>query len=279
MQLVRVVVKRSVCLLLAAKIQSGHKAVVTSLCALAVISLLIITGNQATAEPSGPTVLDGVFSQAQVGRGRNAYKRYCSDCHLSNLQGDGIEPPLTGLLFIDAWREDYLASLFDFMQTRMPKSRENEPGSLKQNQYLDILTYILSENEFPAGAKELTLEDLGTVMLTGHDGPAPLPPTALGRAVGCFTQEGTAFNLTNASAPSRVREADETDDVEIAKSALVELGSQTYTLNNLEFVIKEDARGALIGKKVQAKGVINLEGTPARIHVLSLVGTGQSCAN
>jgi hypothetical protein len=218
-----------------------------------------------------------MFTQAQVGRGKNTYKRFCSDCHLSNLQGDGLEPPLTGSLFLDAWREDYLASLYDFMQTRMPKSRDNEPGSLKENQYLDILAYILSENEFPTGAKELGFADLGNVMLTGHDGPAPLPPTALGRVVGCFTAQGDAFILTSASAPSRVREADVTDEIEIAKSAISPLGSQSYTLNNLEFVIKDNERGALLGQKVQAKGVINLESTPGRIHVLSLVGTGQSC--
>src|SRR5688572_16961536 len=154
---------------------------------LAFASLLLSAGNGASAaETSQKLVLDGVFSQAQAGRGRTAYKRYCADCHLANLQGDGIEPPLTGSLFIDAWREDYLTSLYDFIQTRMPKSRDNEPGSLKEKEYLDILAYILSENEFPNGSKELTMDDLGNVMLTGHDGPAPLPTTALGRVVGCF---------------------------------------------------------------------------------------------
>jgi len=254
-----------------------QKAASTQLCFLAFVSLLLVANHPATAEPSGLSVLDGVFTQAQVSRGKNTYKRYCSDCHLSNLQGDGLEPPLTGSLFLDAWREDYLASLFDFMQTRMPKSRENEPGSLKENQYVDILAYILSENEFPPGAKELARADLDNVMLTGHDGPAPLPTTALGRVVGCFTAEGAAFSLTSASAPSRVREADVTDEIEIAKSALIPLGAQVYTLANLEFVVKENELIALLGQKVQAKGVINLESTPGHIHVLSLVGTGQNC--
>lgn len=242
-----------------------------------VVLLLPLAGSPASAETSPQSVLDGVFTQAQVGRGKNTYKRFCSDCHLSNLQGDGLEPPLTGSLFLDAWREDYLASLYDFMQTRMPKSRENEPGSLKENQYLDILAYILSENEFPSGAKELAFADLGSVMLTGHDGPAPLPSTALGRVVGCFTEEGGVFTLTTASTPSRVREADVTDEIEIAKSSGTPPGSQAYALNNLEFVLKDNERGALLGQKVQAKGVINIESTPGRIHVLSLVGTGQGC--
>lgn len=242
------------------------------------VSLMLVIGiNAAAEEIPERSVLDGVFTQAQVGRGRNSYKRYCADCHLGNLQGDGIEPPLTGSLFIDAWREDYIASLYDFMQTRMPKSRENEPGSLKENQYLDILTYILSENEFPAGSTELTMADLGKVLFTGHDGPAPLPPTALGRAVGCFQADSATFRLTHATPAARVREADVTDDMEVAKSAAASLGMLSYTLKNLEVAIPNDGSGAFTGKKVQAKGVINLESSPPAIFVLSLTDTGQVC--
>ncbi|MES2626252.1 MAG: cytochrome c [Pseudomonadota bacterium] len=239
--------------------------------------MVFSTTHYAAAQTSGQSVLDGVFTQAQVGRGKNTYKRFCSDCHLSNLQGDGLEPPLTGSLFLDAWREDYIVSLFDFMQTRMPKSRDHEPGSLKEEQYVDILAYILSENEFPAGSAELTRTDLDKVMLTGLDGPAPMPPSALGRVVGCFVEGEGGFVLSLASAPSRVREADVTDDVEVGKSAASPLGELSWSLNNLEFVVKEDQRKELLGKKVQAKGVINVETVPHRIHVLSLVDTGQSC--
>jgi hypothetical protein len=96
--------------------------------------------------------------------------------------------------------------------------------------------------------------------------------------VGCFAEEGgTTFRLTAASPPSRVREADVTDEIEIAKSALVPSGELVYALNNIELVVGEKERGTLAGQKVQAKGVINVEVSPPRIHVLSLVSTGQSC--
>lgn len=273
----RIVARRRAAAYPAALLAAFHDAVSLHFIFFALASLLMLAGNNASAETSDRFVLDGVFTQAQAGRGRVAYKRYCADCHLANLQGDGLEPPLTGSLFLDAWREDYLASLYDFMQTRMPKGRDNEPGSLKENQYLDILTYILAENEFPVGTKELAMADLGKVVLTGHEGPAPLPPTALGRVVGCFKAEGSAFSLTSATAPARVREADVTDEAEVAKSALASLGTLTYTLNNLEFVIPQDGSGAFAGRKVQAKGVVNLTSNPPRLHVLSLTDTGQAC--
>ncbi len=44
----------------------------------------------------GQNHLDGVFSAAQVKRGREVYARACSACHLDTLAGDAVSPPLTG---------------------------------------------------------------------------------------------------------------------------------------------------------------------------------------
>src|SRR5262249_30422320 len=96
------------------------------------------------------TVWDGVFAASQAERGRDAYALHCSSCHGNDLQG-GAGPALQGLQFIDNWREDSLKSLFTFIQTRMPLRAR---GTLGEETYLDILTYILSMNSFPAGSKE-----------------------------------------------------------------------------------------------------------------------------
>ena len=67
------------------------------------------------------TILDGVYTEAQADRGLRAYTENCSRCHRDNLQGNPEALGLTGTRFIDAWREDSLFSLFDFMATRMPR--------------------------------------------------------------------------------------------------------------------------------------------------------------
>ncbi len=224
------------------------------------------------------TVLDGVYSSAQMTRGRTAYNRHCRGCHLDNLQGDGVEPPLVSSLFLDMWREDYLASLFDFMQTRMPRGRNAKPGSLKEQEYLDILAYILERNGFPAGTAELGLTELEQVLLVGPDGPAPLPPSAMMRTVGCLGSEADAWRLVSAAAPMRVREVDETDAAEVAQSGQQPLATWVFRLNNLDQLGSADDLAAQVGRKVQVKGVMNGTGDSARIHVLSLADTGVACS-
>jgi len=220
------------------------------------------------------TVLDGVYSQAQMNRGRIAYNRHCRSCHANDLQGGGVEPPLADSLFMDAWREDYLASLYQFTATRMPRGRNAEPGSLKDSEYLDIIAYIIARNGFPAGSTELTQADLAQVYLVGLQGPAPLPPNAMMRTTGCLVQQGEEWRLEQAAAPSRVREGDETDAAELALSAAAAPGAGSYRLNNLDVLLDPVA---LQGQRVQAKGVLNGSGDTARIFVLSLEGLHQPC--
>ncbi len=98
---------------------------------------------------AGPvrTVLDGVFTTAQAERGAGLYVTQCAACH-EGADVDG--PPLTGAPFVDRWREDTLASLFDFIKTEMP---QQAPGSLSERQYLDIIAHLLHENDYPPGQR------------------------------------------------------------------------------------------------------------------------------
>jgi mono/diheme cytochrome c family protein len=244
------------------------------------LTLSLIGADMASAQTA--TVLDGVYNTQQATRGKRSYERYCEECHQGDLQGGALEPPLVTVLFLDAWREDYLWSLYDFISTRMPKASEGHkgtPGSLKPQEYLDILVYILQQNEFPTGAKPLTEEDLHKVLLVSHEGPLPLPPNATVRAVGCLSAaaEG-AYRLEHAAAPSRVRTGDETDAVELGRSATQELGEVSLALNNLDVLVTTKPLHELANRKVQAKGVLNALGqADARLFVLSLEDLG-ACA-
>lgn len=241
-------------------------------------SLLLAHADLNAAEAGERSVLDSVYTSAQASRGRTAYRRYCEECHLANLQGGALEPPLVSPVFIDAWREDYLESLYEFISTRMPKDSDYEPGSLKEKEYVDIVAYILQRNDFPAGTQELLRTDMQNVRLIDHSGPKPLPPNAMVRAVGCLRQADEGFVLDSATAPARVRTGDETDAVEVAKSAAMALGAARFKLNNLDVLFADAAEvNALAGAKVQAKGVLNGEDDSARIFVLSLESTGQDC--
>jgi len=90
---------------------------------------------------------DGVYSETQAIRGETLFERNCTNCHdTARFKGD----------FIGNWADQPLAAVYDVMKTTMP---EDNPGSLRPQQYADILTFILKLNGFPAGETELAGTD------------------------------------------------------------------------------------------------------------------------
>jgi len=113
---------------------------------------------QATA---GQSIWDGVYTDAQAARGQGQYGQHCAVCHGPTGEGSFVTPPLTGE-FIADWTGTTLADLYDKIETTMPL---NAPGTLRPAIAADILAYLLKENNFPAGQKELgvTPTELGAI--------------------------------------------------------------------------------------------------------------------
>src|SRR5436190_2290841 len=138
------------------------KAAATSL----ILLVLCIPAVQAQSQNPGKTVLDGVYSEAQVTRGQASYTATCSACHGKALEGVSA-PELTGNRFIERWREGTLDGIYNFIRQRMPLGREPNAKPIPDSDYLDILTYILKVNGYRTGPSELTPGLLGNVMLVG----------------------------------------------------------------------------------------------------------------
>jgi quinoprotein glucose dehydrogenase len=95
------------------------------------------------------TTRDRVYSAEQAARGRTVYKRVCVECHtLDFYRGDIMKP----------WDGGSLFDLYDAISRLMP---QGNPGSLKRQEYADVLAYILSLNGMPAGEQELTARPSG----------------------------------------------------------------------------------------------------------------------
>ena len=88
-----------------------------------------------SADPK--STLGGVYTEAQAARGKDAYARNCARCHNPNLDGGGNAPALRSSTFLEVWREDYLSSLFQYIQTRMPPGKL--AGTLPESDYVDIV--------------------------------------------------------------------------------------------------------------------------------------------
>jgi mono/diheme cytochrome c family protein len=150
---------------------------VCSLC-LAVIAprLHAETSTSAVIGQDGPrTIWDGVYTKEQASRGRQIYEKSCGQCHSDDLSGGGDgEPPLAGVIFMSQWNGQTLADLFTRMSESMPYTA---PGSLRAQEYLDIVSYILTVNGAPAGAGELpsNREKLKQILFTDRAAAAPAP--------------------------------------------------------------------------------------------------------
>ncbi len=98
------------------------------------------------------SVWEGVYTAAQASRGAAVYAEACAFCHGTALTGGESAPPLAGADFLSNWNGLTAGDLFDRIRTTMPADR---PGKLNREQDADILAYILSMNQFPAGESEL----------------------------------------------------------------------------------------------------------------------------
>lgn len=106
----------------------------------------------ATPPQTQRSVRDGVYSEAQAERGRAQYEQNCASCHAENLQGGDAGPGLIGEGFLSPWIDLSMNDLFERTRVSMPQDR---PGQLSRAAYVDVLTYLLKMNTFPAGGREL----------------------------------------------------------------------------------------------------------------------------
>jgi S-disulfanyl-L-cysteine oxidoreductase SoxD len=116
--------------------------------------LFIIVAAAVSAQ-SAASVWDGVYTQEQASRGKTLYSKECASCHGQALDGSGQAPPLSGADFKSNWNGQTVDDLFEKVQTSMPA---DQPGKLSRAENADILAFVLGNNGFPAGSKELSAD-------------------------------------------------------------------------------------------------------------------------
>jgi len=112
------------------------------ICATAVAAAASMTAVAGQAPTR--TTNSGVYTAAQAERGKKVFEAKCTACHDTAR--------FTGEVFLDPWAGKPLKDVWDIASGTMP---EDNPGSLKQQEYGDILAYFLALNAFPAGEAEL----------------------------------------------------------------------------------------------------------------------------
>jgi mono/diheme cytochrome c family protein len=220
----------------------------------------------ADPRPAARTVWDGVYNLTQAARGETAYNLHCASCHRDDLSGyDGL---LRGQRFMDKYREASVDLLFQKTKTTMPR---NAAGTLSDQTYVDIVSYVLKVNEFPPGAGELHVDDLAVVRLVGKGGPEPVPDFSLVQVIGCLANRDDAWLLTSATEP--VRTALPQPAAEDLAALKASSGSGTFRL----LVSAAYSPADHAGRVVEVRGFLIRRPSESRINVTSIQAIGPAC--
>jgi len=130
--------------------------------ALAIALVLLLPPALARAARTTPPAVAPSFTADQAHKGQTAYYVSCAECHGVQLEGQ-YGPALSGPNGNTQWYP--VAYVYAYMTAQMPVG--NADG-LSQEQYLDIMAFLLQSHHHRPGTKPLT------------DSVASTSPTILG---------------------------------------------------------------------------------------------------
>jgi mono/diheme cytochrome c family protein len=88
------------------------------------------------------------YTDEQSARGEAIYTKACGPCH----EDKSLAPLLQGEPFAKNWSDKTVGALFTKILSTMPLQ---DPGTLTDQQSIDLVAYILKLNRFPAGQEAL----------------------------------------------------------------------------------------------------------------------------
>jgi mono/diheme cytochrome c family protein len=99
---------------------------------------------QAFVIPSTAALKPATYANEQAVRGQQVYQATCARCH----------PPgqLDGEAFGVGWNERRVFDLYSLLTNTMP---QDKPGSLRDDEYIDVIAYLLQRNHVPASTVAL----------------------------------------------------------------------------------------------------------------------------
>ena len=120
------------------------RSALTAFAAVFIATAAAAQSDSSATKPPAP----GVYTTEQAERGKNTHTMNCTSCH-------GTEA-YTGESFVKTWGGRTAFDFFDQLRTTMPN---DNPGSLKREEYVDVIAYIFSLNGLPSGPQELHADD------------------------------------------------------------------------------------------------------------------------
>jgi mono/diheme cytochrome c family protein len=102
------------------------------------------------------SVQAGVYTEEQAERGAALFEETCASCHEPGEFGDGS--------YIDGWSGQTAHDLVEHIRATMP---QDNPGSLKRKDYIDVVAYLFRMNGLPAGEAEMDASSVKGIRIEG----------------------------------------------------------------------------------------------------------------
>ncbi len=221
---------------------------------------------------------DPVFTAAQAERGRQVYQANCVGCHLPGLDGSGnpsvtaTGAPLVGPRFVQDFGEGKVGALLNKITRDMPAGA-GKAGSLSEQQYLDVSSFILQQNKFPAGSSDLTVDLANDVWIPGAGGAEGLADYTYVSGVGCLQQDPTRSWMLTSAQELKKTDVPAPGATSAAATAPGAPGEYNFRLLNAYNYSPEPHNGRM----VRVSGYLVRVGAEIRVNVQALQMVGASC--
>jgi mono/diheme cytochrome c family protein len=246
---------------------------------MGVILLVVCSAAALLAQGGKKSIWEGAYTEEQAERGRQGYEANCGGCHRPDLKGSGEIPGLQGDAFMERWHDYSIKPLFDMIRTEMPplRFRTSETKALPDDEYVDIISYLLKSNGFPPGREELTSASLDSIQILGKNGVQPPPQFSLVLSVGCLRYKPISWMLSYATSPVRATLPDVASRSEIESAKTADLGLREYRLADFGYLGRNFDPEAIEDHKVLVKGYIIRQPEFERISVTSVTDISPDC--
>jgi S-disulfanyl-L-cysteine oxidoreductase SoxD len=236
------------------------------------LAAAVTSALRAQAPAAEPRIWQGVYTAAQAERGKETYTSTCLRCHGADLMGV-TAPALSGDRFFASWGGEPIDRLFVKIRDTMPPTFST--SAIDDKTKLEIVTYILQTNGFPAGTAELAVgtETMSTAAILKKGQQATVQNFSLVQTVGCLAPgDNNTWRLTRTAEPIATRE-DAPTPQSLQSAAARPLGARTFLLLS----VVPFSPASHVGEKMEARGLVYNDPADSRITLTSLKPTGANC--
>jgi cytochrome c len=98
---------------------------------------------------TAPNLPAATYLPAQADRGEKVFKQVCAMCH--------AQSQFVGQTFVENWNDHRIYDFYTLIRSTMPL---NNPGGLKDEDYLAVVAYLLKANQARPGTDSLGTDSL-----------------------------------------------------------------------------------------------------------------------